>query len=101
MFQISFRRVRDCLSFSWLPTFAKRNYIDYPRNFDTELLEGSPEGGKSWKLPDARDIRVSRIMFWLLRHGAERQGLPMRPDGYVRVQDLVSFLVYMIWKDSQ
>jgi hypothetical protein len=40
-------------------------------------------------LEDNRRIRLSKILSWLLRHGAEKQNLPMRKDGYVCVQDLV------------
>lgn len=34
---------------------------------------------------------ISRSISWLLQHGAESEGLPMRKDGYVPVKDLVSF----------
>ncbi|KAF8518973.1 KptA family-domain-containing protein [Hysterangium stoloniferum] len=36
-----------------------------------------------------RDEQVSRTMARLLRHKAAQEGLPMRPDGYVRVTDLL------------
>ncbi len=39
---------------------------------------------------DAEDVRISKTLSWILRHGAKSEGLYMRPDGYVRVQDLVS-----------
>ena len=40
---------------------------------------------------DDPDVRYSKTLAYLLRHGAEKQGLPMRKDGYVRVVDIVSF----------
>jgi len=38
---------------------------------------------------DKRLVRISKSLSWLLRHGAEERGLPMRKDGYVCVQDLL------------
>ncbi|GHJ84625.1 hypothetical protein NliqN6_1027 [Naganishia liquefaciens] len=35
------------------------------------------------------DVRYSKTLAYLLRHGAEKQGLPMRKDGYVRVVDIL------------
>lgn len=34
-------------------------------------------------------MRLSKTLAYLLRHGAEKEGLPMRRDGYVKVHDLV------------
>lgn len=39
---------------------------------------------------DSPEVRMSKTLSWLLRHGAKSEGLKMRPDGYVRVSDLVS-----------
>lgn len=36
---------------------------------------------------------MSKTLSWLLRHGAQGEGLVMQPDGYVKVVDLVSGLV--------
>lgn len=38
---------------------------------------------------DSPDVRLSKTLAYLLRHGAEKEGLPMRRDGYVKVHDLV------------
>lgn len=38
---------------------------------------------------DSPEVRVSKTLSWLLRHGAQSEGLSMRPDGYVKVTDLV------------
>ncbi|TFY64646.1 hypothetical protein EVJ58_g2484 [Rhodofomes roseus] len=32
---------------------------------------------------------MSKTLSWVLRHGSQAEGLAMRPDGYVRVDDLV------------
>ena len=34
-------------------------------------------------------VRLSKHLSYVLRHGAKKEGLPMRADGYARVQDLV------------
>jgi 2'-phosphotransferase len=38
---------------------------------------------------DSPDVRISKTLSWLLRHGAQGEGLKMRTDGYVKVDDLV------------
>ncbi|KAJ9115123.1 hypothetical protein QFC22_005453 [Naganishia vaughanmartiniae] len=38
---------------------------------------------------DDTDVRFSKTLAYLLRHGAEKHGLPMRKDGFVRVSDLL------------
>ncbi|THH10352.1 hypothetical protein EW145_g1381 [Phellinidium pouzarii] len=39
---------------------------------------------------DKEEFRVSKTLSWILRHGAKQDGLYMRPDGYVRVSDLLA-----------
>ncbi|EMD39185.1 hypothetical protein CERSUDRAFT_112859 [Gelatoporia subvermispora B] len=50
-------------------------------------------GGGSAKLRghprDSPEVRVSKTLSWILRHGSKSEGIPMRPDGYVRVDDLL------------
>lgn len=41
---------------------------------------------------EAKIIKTSRTVSYLLRHGAKREGLSMRPDGYVKVEELVRSL---------
>lgn len=59
---------------------------------------GGGGGGKggSTKLrgldKDSPEVRTSKTLSWLLRHAAASESLPMRPDGYVKVTDLVSVL---------
>lgn len=54
---------------------------------------GGARGGGSAKLrglpKDSHDVRVSKTLSWILRHGSQSEGLAMRPDGYVRVDELV------------
>ena len=48
----------------------------------TPKLRGHPR--------DSPDIRISKSLSWLLRHGAEKAGLNIRQDGYAKVSDVVS-----------
>ncbi|GAA5849510.1 hypothetical protein JCM8547_000480 [Rhodosporidiobolus lusitaniae] len=38
---------------------------------------------------DDPDTRWSKTLSYILRHGAEKEGLKLRPDGFVRVEDLM------------
>ena len=52
---------------------------------------GQRSSAKLRGLPsDNPDVRLSKSVSWILRHGAEQERLELRPDGYARVQDLVS-----------
>lgn len=42
---------------------------------------------------DSPAVRLSKTLSWLLRHGAQSDGLAIRADGYVNVTDLVCFLL--------
>ncbi|KAJ7459882.1 KptA family-domain-containing protein [Mycena latifolia] len=47
--------------------------------------------GKLRGLPrDSPEVRVSKTLSWILRHGAKSEGLAMRPDGFVKVTDLLA-----------
>ncbi|KAA1468922.1 hypothetical protein DENSPDRAFT_795237 [Dentipellis sp. KUC8613] len=39
---------------------------------------------------DSPEVRISKTLSWILRHGAKSEGLYMRPDGFVRVTDLLA-----------
>ena len=43
---------------------------------------------------DSPEVRISKTLSWILRHASESLELPMRPDGYVRVDELVSVTYY-------
>lgn len=47
-------------------------------------------GGGSGRGPVSRDVQVSKKMSWLLRHGAEKEGLTLGAGGYMSVQEVVS-----------
>lgn len=44
-------------------------------------LRGSPR--------DNPKTRLSKTLSYVLRHGAEKEGIPIRQDGFVLVNDLV------------
>lgn len=39
---------------------------------------------------DLPEVRLSKSLSWLLRHGARTAGLQVRPDGYARVSDVLA-----------
>ncbi|KAL8714251.1 MAG: hypothetical protein Q9220_001980 [cf. Caloplaca sp. 1 TL-2023] len=63
--------------------------------------EGRPGGGKNHKStgggknsnrpPPSREETVSRAMSYVLRHGAEKEGLKVDEGGWVNVQDLLTW----------
>lgn len=71
---------------------------------DTSSAKAQRGGGKSGRgggqastkqrgrPSDNPEVRLSKTVSWILRHGAEQEGLKLREDGYVRVDDLVSSL---------
>ncbi|KAF8235217.1 hypothetical protein L208DRAFT_1257876 [Tricholoma matsutake] len=58
------------------------------------VQEGQGSKSQSGKLrgleKDSLEVRLSKTLSWLLRHGAKSERLPMRADGYVRVADLLA-----------
>ena len=56
--------------------------------------QSKPNSSKSTKLrgleKDSPEVRVSKTLSWILRHGAQSEGIEMRRDGYVKLADLVS-----------
>ena len=75
-----------------------------PQVRDSRQKKGSGQGtsrqGGSAKLrgpeKDSPEVRLSKTLSWLLRHGAKGEGLSMREDGYVKVKDLVCFLPFNV-----
>ncbi|KAF8147328.1 KptA family-domain-containing protein [Mycena galopus ATCC 62051] len=49
----------------------------------SEKLRGHPNR-------DSPEVRVSKTLSWILRHGAKSEGLAMRADGCVKVTDLLA-----------
>ncbi|KAJ3190330.1 tRNA 2'-phosphotransferase 1 [Gaertneriomyces sp. JEL0708] len=47
-------------------------------------------GPRGRKADDDPTVRISKAMSYLLRHGAAKEGLPIREDGFMLVQDLLS-----------
>jgi 2'-phosphotransferase len=51
---------------------------------------GGRGGGSRNPANQSREVQVSRKISWLLRHGADSEGLKLGKGGYVNVQDAVS-----------
>ena len=45
-------------------------------------------GGR--KKPQSREVSISKALSFLLRHGADRVGIPVDEGGWANVQDVVS-----------
>lgn len=41
------------------------------------------------RMNDSPDTQLSKTLSYLLRHGAAKEGLKMRSDGFVKINDLV------------
>lgn len=52
-------------------------------------MVGGSRGGRA---PMTRNTQVSKKLSWLLRHGAEKEGLQLGPGGYITVKEAVSRL---------
>ncbi|KAK3280675.1 hypothetical protein CYMTET_11495 [Cymbomonas tetramitiformis] len=55
--------------------------------------------GKKGKTRDHDDPQVglSKALSWLLRHAAAEQGVPIRPDGFCKVSDILSLQRFRKW----
>lgn len=49
------------------------------------------QGGRSNKRPnDSPDVKLSKSLSWILRHGAQKENIPIRHDGYICLKVLMS-----------
>ena len=48
-------------------------------------------GGRAGGEGPSRRVHISKAMSWLLRHGAHKEGVPMNPQGYVNVADMLKW----------
>jgi hypothetical protein len=81
---------------------GQRSY--YPKMRQHPQEEGKPKKGPTPKPRghprDSPEIRISKSLSWLLRHGAEKAGLDIRQDGYAKVSDVVS-LQHLQWRSVE
>lgn len=61
-----------------------------------EASRGSSRGGRGGRGrgrggggPVSREVMLSKKLSWLLRHGAEKEGLKLGHGGYVNLQEVV------------
>lgn len=45
---------------------------------------------------DSPDVQLSKTLSYILRHGAAKEGLTMRKDGFIRLDDIVSPAVFPV-----
>lgn len=63
----------------------------------TEKIFGEHTPGRLRGHPrDAPEVRLSKTITWLLRHAAENERLLLQPDGYIKVNELVSSRLYYL-----
>ena len=72
---------------------GKKKYSRTPPDSNNPKVQ--PKGKLRGRKDDPPEVQFSKTLSWLLRHGAQGEGLGMRPDGYVRVRDLVSSLILL------
>lgn len=65
--------------------------------FNVDMAHRSPSQSQSGKASDGRrgprqvsNVRVSKALSWLLRHGAEKEGVPIDSAGYCLVDDVLT-----------
>jgi 2'-phosphotransferase len=51
---------------------------------------GGGRGGRSNRAPLPRHVQVSKKLSWLLRHGAESEGLKLDGQGFINLQDVLT-----------
>lgn len=44
--------------------------------------------------PETPDVKASKGLAYILRHGAEKEGLHIRSDGYIKLADVVRCRIY-------
>lgn len=54
---------------------------------------GRGYGGRRGGRQNDPDVELSKTLSYILRHGAQREGLSIRSDGYVKLDDLVSAIL--------
>ena len=99
-YTVSLSQSRQYLTGKSVPYCLKRSVAIMSEATQQEAKRGGKKqgqrgrgGGGSAKLrglpTDSPEVRMSKTLTWVLRHGSQAEGLAMRPDGYVRVDELV------------
>ncbi|KAI9027841.1 phosphotransferase KptA/Tpt1 [Hyaloraphidium curvatum] len=55
-------------------------------------------GGGASHPPSSHNVKLSKSLSYVLRHGAQKEGIPMRKDGYVKVDDLLAHKLFKGYK---
>lgn len=70
-----------------IPYKHRFRFLDMP---ETETRKQGPSLKQRGHPRDSPQVRLSKSLSWLLRHGAKTAGLQIRPDGYARVSDVLA-----------
>lgn len=57
---------------------------------------GSRGGGRGGAGEENREFLVSKSLSWILRHGAEKEGLALDGEGFARCDELVSVFLFLL-----
>ena len=49
------------------------------------------KSGRGGRAPLTREVTVSKALSFILRHGAEKEGLALDAEGFANVEELVSY----------
>lgn len=60
------------------------------RSKDESPKSRPKKGGHKPRGNESREVLISKACSYVLRHGAEKEGLAMRADGYIKVTDLLA-----------
>jgi len=77
-----------------IPYKHRFRFLDMP---ETETRKRGPSLKQRGHPRDSPQVRLSKSLSWLLRHGAKTAGLQIRPDGYARVSDVVRKTEYNVY----
>ncbi|ESK87398.1 trna 2 -phosphotransferase tpt1 [Moniliophthora roreri MCA 2997] len=78
---------------SYQPALGQQKYLKDRATPQERIRKPAPNHSKP-QPTDVATATITRQMSWLLRHAAQSQGIRIRPDGYVRVNDLLSYYLF-------
>lgn len=82
--------ISQFLARTWVRTPAITPIQNITMSSQTQQRGGSVQGGRGRGRLDDSNTKISKALSYILRHGAESEGLKLRGDGYANVAELVS-----------
>ena len=71
------------------PTPLLHQFLTRDQIFHTRTIAAMPNNRRGPSGPQPREVLVSKKLSWLLRHGAEKEGLVLGKGGYANLGDVV------------